>query len=165
MTKTITATFRTRADAESAIAELETSGFSRNDVSVLMNEQTRSKFFGIEDASKAPEGIATGGVVGGIIGAIAAGLVAIGSVAVPGAGFLAAGPLVAAFTGGGAGALTGGLVGGLIGLGLPEHEAKLYESDVKGGAILIAVTTHNDAENDLAEAILKRSNAQNLAAA
>jgi hypothetical protein len=164
MTKTITATFNTRPDAESALAELENAGFSRDNISLLMNEQSRGKYFGIDDASKAPEGIATGGVVGGIIGAVAAGLVAIGSVAVPGAGLLAAGPVVAAFTGGGAGALTGGLVGGLIGLGIPEHEAKLYESNVKSGSILIAVTAHTSAEADLAEAILKRSNAHNLAA-
>lgn len=38
-----------------------------------------------------------------------------------------------------AGAIVGGLAGGLIGLGMPEFEAKRYESYVKNGGLLLSV--------------------------
>lgn len=55
-------------------------------------------------------------------------------------GLLAAGPLVGALAGTAAGASAGGLLGGLIGLGVPEHEAKVYEDALKQeGNMMVAV--------------------------
>jgi len=119
-------------------------GVSQDDISVLMSEQTRGREFVLKAATKAPEGAATGLVAGGALGAIAAALVAVGSVAIPGIGLFAAGPLVAALAGAGAGGVAGGLVGSLVGLGFPEHEAKLVSDQVQKGAILVGVEAHED---------------------
>ena len=75
---------------------------------------------------------------------MAAGLVALGVITVPGLGLVAAGPIVATLAGLGAGAAAGGLTGGLIGLGLPEREAKFYNEAVEMGGILVGVYTHDD---------------------
>ena len=75
-------------------------------------------------------GAATGGVLGGALGWV----VGIGALAIPGVGpFIAAGPIMAALGGAALGAATGGIAGSLIGLGIPELEAKQYETRVKGG--------------------------------
>src|SRR5215471_8235705 len=122
MAKLVTGVFRTRAAAERAIDELVHFGFSRDDVSLLMSDAT----------------------IGGVIGAIAAGLVALGIIVVPGLGLVAAGPVVATLAGLGAGAAAGGLTGALIGLGLPEREARFYNEEVERGGILVGVYTHDD---------------------
>ena len=60
--------------------------------------------------------------------------------------------------------MTGGLIGALVGLGVPEHEAKLYETDVKSGGILLAVAVTNKDEQKLAEKVLKNTEATKVAA-
>jgi hypothetical protein len=109
-----------------------------------MSDATQGREFGLAMATKAPEGAATGGTIGGVIGAIAAGLVATGVVAVPGLGLVAAGPILATLAGLGAGAAAGGVTGALIGLGIPEHEAKFYNQQIGQGGILVGVFTHDD---------------------
>jgi len=109
-----------------------------------MSDATQGREFGLAMASKAPEGAATGGTIGGVLGAIAAGLVATGIVAVPGLGLVAAGPVLATLAGLGAGAAAGGVTGALIGVGLPEHEARFYHEQIEYGGILVGVYTHDD---------------------
>jgi hypothetical protein len=83
-------------------------------------------------------------MIGGALGAIAAGLVATGVLAVPGLALVAAGPIVATLAGLGAGAAAGGVTGALIGLGIPEHEARFFNEQIEHGGILIGVYTHDD---------------------
>jgi hypothetical protein len=67
-------------------------------------------------------------------------LVGTGVVVVSGLGALvAAGPLVAILAGVGVGSVLGSLAGGLIGLGIPEYEARRFETFVKEGGILLSV--------------------------
>lgn len=143
-----------------------------NDVSVLMSEETRSYYGedwsatrgteGFEHTSKLPEGTATGGLTGGILGAIIGGLTLVGSVAVPGAGLLVAGPLIGALTGGAIGVAAGGLLGALIGAGIPETEAKFYEESLKNkGNILLVAHVPKDLVKEVKE-IFKRCNAQSV---
>lgn len=144
MAHLVTALFPDRAAAELAVDRLVDSGFSRDDVSVLMSDATRGREFGVTTDSKAPEGAATGAAIGGVLGAVAAGLIAIGVIAAPGIGLVAAGPIIAALAGAGAGGTAGGLIGALAGAGIPEHEAKFYSDAVAGGGILVGVYTHDD---------------------
>jgi hypothetical protein len=144
MAHLVTALFEHRAAAETAVDRLIDAGFSREDISVLMSDATRGREFAIQAESKAPEGAATGAAVGGVLGAIAAGLVAIGVIAVPGIGLVAAGPILAALAGAGAGGAAGGLIGALVGAGIPEHEAKFFSERLEQGGILVGVYTHND---------------------
>jgi uncharacterized membrane protein len=72
-------------------------------------------------------------------------LAGIGLLAIPGIGpILAAGPIVATLTGAAVGAGAGGLVGALIGLGIPEIEAKQYDSYINDGRILVLVDSDSE---------------------
>jgi hypothetical protein len=66
------------------------------------------------------------------------GLLAVGSVAIPGVGLLAAGPLAALLAGAGAGGLTGGFLGWLVNLGIPEDVAPYYERGLTEGGVVVA---------------------------
>jgi hypothetical protein len=113
-----------------------------------------------------PEGAATGAATGGAIGGTIGLLAGIGALAIPGLGpFIAAGPIMAALSGAAAGATAGGLAGALIGLGIPEYEAKQYETKVKGGNILISVHTDDGAERSRAKEVYTRNQAEDIATA
>jgi len=161
VSKLVTAIFNSRSAAEQAVEELIKSGFAREDISLLMSETTRGREFAVKKTSKVPEGAATGMTVGGVVGAVAAGLAAVGTIAVPGLALVAAGPLVAALAGLGAGAAAGGLTGALIGLGIPEHEAKFYDKELEKGGILVGVYAHDD-KNKLARDILESAGAEKV---
>ena len=47
-------------------------------------------------------------------------------------------------TGLGAGAAAGGLTGALVGLGIPEHEARFYQEEIRKGRILVGVHAQAD---------------------
>jgi hypothetical protein len=144
MAHLVTGLFNTKAGAELATDLLIENGFSRDDISILMSDATRGREFAMTTDSKAPEGAATGAAIGGVLGAIAAGLVAVGIIALPGIGLVAAGPIIAALAGAGAGGAAGGLLGALVGAGVPEHEAKFFSEAIEKGGILVGVYTHDD---------------------
>jgi hypothetical protein len=154
----MTAMFRTRDQAEDAYRVLMDRGYDADEISVIMSDETRKRDFAAGTAggdtelgSKAAEGAGVGGAVGATVGAIAAALAAVGtSVVVPGLGLVIAGPLAAALAGAGAGAITGGLLGALVGAGIPEERAKVYETGIDRGGIVIAVKPRSvDDANDL----------------
>ena len=153
MKRFVTGIYRSYEDASRAVDKLVRAGIAPKDISVMMTDKTRGRIGETEKGSKAGEGAA----VGGALGAIAGGLVALGSLAVPG-GILVAGPIVAALGGAGAGAVGGGLIGALVGLGIPEHEAKVYESDLAKGGILVAVRADSDSRGEAAR-ILRETGA------
>ncbi len=140
--------FKTTPGASNAAERLVAEGFDRNRISIVLNEDARQQFITVKDGRKGLEGAAVGGAAGGIAGAVLLGLAGAASVVIPAAGLAVAGPLIAAFAGGGAGASAGGVIGGLIGLGVSEHEAKLYEKTLAEGGVLVAVrvTSKEDAK-------------------
>jgi hypothetical protein len=78
------------------------------------------------------------------VGAIAGVIAAIGtSLIIPGLGIIIAGPIAAGLAGAGAGGITGGVIGALVGSGIPEERAKLYESGIKNGNIVMGVHPRN----------------------
>lgn len=164
----LTGTFRDRESAERAYQSLSSRGYTNDDVSVLMSDDTRRRHFSSDAArdtdlgSKAAEGVATGAAVGGITGAIAGILLAAGTIALPGIGLVIAGPLAAGLAGLGAGGAAGGLIGGLIGAGIPEERAKLYESDVKNGGIVMGVKPRNDEDAAYLENEWRSSRGENI---
>lgn len=145
----VTGLFRDRESAERAYQSAAERGYARDDVNLVMSDETRKRHFTggqqTELGNKAAEGAGIGGAVGGTLGAIAAAVAAIGtSIAIPGLGLVVAGPVAAALAGAGAGAATGGLVGALIGWGIPEERVKRYEEGVKKGGILMGVKPRSD---------------------
>ncbi|HEY5340708.1 MAG TPA: hypothetical protein VIK27_06755 [Candidatus Aquilonibacter sp.] len=90
-----------RGPAEAAVDRLHGLGYSQDDIGVMMDDKTRERAFASLTNVKGSEGVATGATIGGVLGAIIAGLTATGSVAaIAGTGGLAA-PLVAGAAGGG----------------------------------------------------------------
>src|ERR1700682_196688 len=153
----------TEAQADAIVGKLRAAGFSDNDISVLFPDKGSTRDFAHKKETKMPEGAtvgaSTGGVVGGTIGLLAG----IGALAIPGLGpFIAAGPIMAALSGGAIGAVGGGLTGALIGLGLPEYEAKRYEGKVKEGGILISVHSESNDETNRAKDIFKEEGAHDI---
>ena len=123
---------------------LKEQGYSKNDISLLMSNETATRFHAIEhddrveDRKIAPKGSYTTGMIGASVGA---GIVAtLGSVL----GFLMGGPLGAGLAASIPGAMVGGLVGGLVGYGFPEQTAKQYETSVHEGGVVLGVTLHSD---------------------
>src|SRR5215204_3842085 len=144
----VTGLFRDRESAERAYGSLSERGYGKDDVNLIMSDDTRKKYFSDDDdtefGTKAWEGAGKGAAIGGGVGATLGALAAIGTtLALPGIGLLIAGPIAAALAGGGAGALTGGLIGALVGAGIPEERVKKYEEGIKKGGIMMGVTPRN----------------------
>jgi len=156
--------YKDRATAEKAVDRLLAEGFSNQDVSVLMSDNSGSKDFATEKNTKAPEGTTTGVGVGGAVGGTLGLLAGIGALAIPGVGpLIAAGPIMAGLAGLGIGGAVGGLVGALVGMGIPEYEAKRYEGRVKDGGILLSVHCNTSEEISKAKDILKETGAEDIA--
>ncbi|MEO6167940.1 MAG: hypothetical protein ABIO46_07705 [Chitinophagales bacterium] len=146
----ITAAFSNKESAERAYQTLEERGYTKDEINVLMSDDTRKKYFKHEEhptdlGNKAMEGAGKGSAIGGTLGAIAGVIAAIGtSVLIPGLGLVIAGPLAAGLAGAGAGGVAGGLIGALVGSGIPEDRAKEYERAIKNGHIVMGVRPRTD---------------------
>lgn len=163
MNASVYCTAKTLDQADRIVDSLKMSGFTSNDISALLPDKRTTKDFAHEHNTKAPEGATAGGVAGMGVGAALGWLAGIGAVAIPGVGpLIAAGPIMAALAGGAVGGATGGVVGALVGMGIPEFEAKRYESKVKEGNILISVHTEDSKQRDAAKEIFKRLNADDI---
>jgi hypothetical protein len=152
----VTGLFRDRDAAERAYQAATERGYNRNDVNLVMSDDTRKKYFTngasgqqTELGTKAAEGAGVGAGIGGALGAIAAAIAAVGtSIALPGLGLVVAGPLAAGLAGAGAGGIAGGLVGALVGAGIPEERVKQYESGIKEGGILMGLRPRSREDAD-----------------
>jgi hypothetical protein len=154
--KFVTGLFKTRAAAEAAVDAIIKRGYTRDDISVLMSDATKNKEFAVQTRTHAVDGMGIGSVIGGTVGAVLLAIAAVGtSIAIPGLGLLVAGPIAAALAGAGAGGATGGLIGLLIGTGIPEHRAKVYDTAIRGGGILLGAEAKTDDEVDRLETLLE----------
>lgn len=146
--KMLTGMFSDRESTENAYDALHKRGYTKDDINLVMSDETRKKHFSkgeTEVGSKAMEGAGTGSAIGGVVGAAVGVIAAIGtSLVIPGLGLVIAGPIAAGLAGAGAGGVTGGLIGALVGSGMPEERARLYESGVKDGKIVMGVHPRND---------------------
>src|SRR2546423_10782961 len=99
----VTGLFKTRAAAEAAVDAIIKRGYTRDDISVLMSDSTKSKEFAVETRSHAVDGLGIGGAIGGTVGAVLAAIVAGGGGGAVSGGVVVAGPAAAAAAGAGAG--------------------------------------------------------------
>ncbi|WP_413293550.1 quinol:electron acceptor oxidoreductase subunit ActD [Bdellovibrio sp. HCB185ZH] len=163
--KVVFGIFQTRSQVEQCVEQLRMESFRSEDVSVLMPDKGETAKFAHEKDTKAPEGATIGGGTGALLGGTLGWLVGAGAIAtMPILGpLVAAGPIMAALAGAGAGAAVGGLAGALVGMGIPEYEAKRYETMVKDGGILLSVHVDDGDWQDKAERILKQCGARDIA--
>jgi len=146
--QTVGALFQSRSQAEDAINALKARGFRGDQIGIAMRDRNAQGALVEDTGTKAAEGATTGAVSGGVLGGIVGFLVGVGALIIPGVGpVISAGVLTAVFgtagataiAGAGIGAATGGVVGGLIGLGIPETEAKYFDTGVRSGRVLVTV--------------------------
>ena len=81
----VTGLFPDRDSAERAYSTLAERGYDRDDVNLVMSDETRLRHFAPDAAvktelgTKAAEGAGIGGAIGGTVGAIAAAVAAVGT--------------------------------------------------------------------------------------
>ena len=164
MSKTVICVANTEAQAEAIVQQLNEVGIPTRDVSVLFPDTTGSRDFAHEHNTKAPEGTAIGASAGGVTGGVLGLLAGIGALAIPGVGpFIAAGPIMAALSGAAVGATIGGIAGALVGMGIPEFEARQYETKIKEGNILISAHAGDGDVVDRVKDIMKEAGATDIA--
>jgi hypothetical protein len=162
--KVVFGIYKSRTSAEAAVTSLKSANFRHSDISVLMPAIGDEDRFAHEKSTKAPEGAVVGGGIGAVLGGTFGWLAGIGAIAIaPPLGILvAAGPIMSALAAAGAAAALGGATGALVGVGLPEYEAKRYESFVKEGGILLSVHVDDNQWLDKAKNILEQSGATDI---
>lgn len=182
--KVVFGIYQSKQAVESAIDQFKSEGFRTEDISVLLPERSAGQEYssifqdfsassgmqgvnaqdlGHVKATKAPEGANAGGWTGVALGGALGWLVGAGALAVTGLGpLIAAGPIMGALAGAGVGGAIGGLAGGLIGMGIPEYEAKRFESRVKEGGILLSVHADDNDWVKKAKDLMERTGAEDI---
>lgn len=147
----VTHVFHDRDSLENAYRFIREYGYDKDEINVMMSDQTRQQHYANQPESevgeRALEGAGAGSAIGGALGAIIGAVAAIGtSLVVPGLGLIVAGPIAAGLAGAGAGGLTGGLLGALVKSGFSEEEARDYETAISNGGILLGVRARTEEE-------------------
>jgi hypothetical protein len=164
----LTGMFRDRESTENAYNALQERGYTKDDINLVMSDQTRKTHFSgdvreTEIGTKAAEGAGKGSAIGSTVGAIVGIIAAIGtSIVIPGLGIIIAGPIAAGLAGAGAGGITGGIIGALVGSGIPEERAKLYESGIKNGNIVLGVHPRNNEDAKYFESNWRNNNGEEI---
>lgn len=179
MTKSAFCLAKNEDHARRIVDRLQSTGLKREEISLIYPDknnrfpkrdvpkgETKDELPGtrkVEKHTKAPEGATTGALTGGILGGSLGLLAGIGALAIPGLGpVIAAGPIMAALSGSAVGGSLGLLIGALVGSGIPEYEAKKYESGLKAGQILISVHPALDRDAEKAVEAMKQENASEI---
>jgi hypothetical protein len=150
--------FRSRAEGEQAYNALLSSGYTTDQVSMVVGDTREHELPAIgprqETGAEAEAG--SGAVIGGMAG-LAVGMIA---TVLPGIGaLLAIGPLAGAIGGLGLGAATGGVIGMLRDHGVSEDEAEFYAEGVKRGGAIVTVHGVTDDKASDARKLLKHNGA------
>jgi hypothetical protein len=157
----VTALFADRASSELGWDAAIARGYKPSTISAVVSEETHRKLLSVEAPPPPREefkGAALGGAIGTPVGALAAVLIAVGSVLLlPGLGIVLAGPIIAAYAGAGAGgAVIGGIIGAMAGAELAENRVKMIEEHVKRGGYVLTVQAQSPLEADALEADWKK---------
>src|SRR5690625_1311681 len=143
--KIIGGVFSDVATSEKVIRELKGQGYSSKGISIFAHDKSKAEVLEDETNTRvttndegrgknAGKGAGIGAASGGVLGSLGGLVVGLGLLTIPGLGQVAAaGPLAAALTGAAVAAGGGGIIGALVGLGMPEEQAKQYESFLKNG--------------------------------
>lgn len=164
----LTGMFRDRRSTENAYDSMHERGYTEDEINLVMSKETHDKYFSddkeeTELGNKAAAGSGTGSAIGGSVGAVAGIIAAIGtSVVIPGLGIVVAGPIAAGLAGAGAGGLAGGIIGALVGWGIPKERAKLYESGIEDGHIVLGVNPKNDDDAEYFEKTWQENDAREV---
>ena len=149
MSNLITGLFDTQTAAQSAVEQLKQLGYTSSEISVIAKDEAAAESMPASPNTHVQEGHSPTATAGGTVGAVLGGLLAIGAVAIPGVGLIAAGALAALFVGGGV--LTGSAIGWLVDQGIPEDVAPYYERGLHNGGVIVTVAAHPGDDSVVAE--------------
>lgn len=152
---TVIGVFDYLADARAAVEDLRRAGFADKQIGFIGPDRRAA------EKPKDPESnVEEGAGIGAAVGAAAAGVAGLAVAAgllTPIGPAIAGGALIAWLAGLGAGAAAGAAIGSLIGLGIPEEDARWYESELKAGRTLVTVQ-HADERSDEARELIRDRN-------
>jgi len=136
----VSGTFKTEEALSKAVEFLKNKGIPKEDMSILISENTGespNKKFEINTSNKVPEvavkGLASGVIIGGIIGSLSF----VGVLIVPVMEIAIAGPIIGALAGIAAGSIMGSLIGAVFGVTIPEYEAVFFSRKTGKNNLLI----------------------------
>lgn len=154
---TVVGVFEDPRQAERAVSELHRAGFTDDQVG-LARRDGQPASGETDTGAHTGESVATGAVAGGVLGGL---LGAAAALLIPGIGPVIAGGILAASLGGAAlGATAGGLLGALTSLGVPEEDARYYESEFQSGRTIVTVKAGDRSQE--ASGILRRHDAYDV---
>ena len=135
---TVVGVFQSRTQAEQAIAELRAAGFRDEQIGMVARNdmETAEPLATAHAHTMAEEGAVAGIVAGAGFGSLIGLGIAAGVVPVIGPA-LAIGTLGTVLLNAVGGAALAGVVGALIGFGIPEEDARWYETEVQEGRFLV----------------------------
>jgi hypothetical protein len=138
---TVVGVFDDESDAQRAIGELKSAGFTDQQIGVMWTRKSHELVVGDGSGKVATAGAVAGVGLGTLWGlAILAGIL-------PGIGpAIAGGTLGVLMSSAAAGAAGAGLAGALIGLGVPDDDAQKYEKDLKSGKTIVTVNAGSRSE-------------------
>lgn len=163
MAKVLMAAFDSTDHANDAITELEESGISTEDISIITKAEESDETIvknadGDEVAQDTTAGALSGATTGGAVGGLA-GLLAGAGIFPALAGLFIGGPIAAALgltgmaatavSGAVTGAAAGGVVGALTGAGVSAEKAETYADAVNAGGIILGIPADRE---DIADA-------------
>jgi Protein of unknown function (DUF2934) len=157
---TVVGVFEDQHQADAVVNELRQAGFREDQIGVAVRWEE-----GETEATTAEKGThwETGAATGALAGAGVGGLIGLGIMAgaIPAIGpVIAGGALAAILANAAGGAALGGVVGALVEAGIPEEEARHYQSEFEAGRILVTVKA--DDRYDEAETILRHRGADDV---
>ncbi len=149
---TVAGLFRNESDAEQAINALKTAGYEASEIGVVAQNRGTSKAMAADNnVTDAGTAAGAGAVEGTVVGGALAALIATGTIlTLPILGPIALAGSALAWTAAGAGigaatgAIAGGLLGSLTDSGVPEDEARFYQTEVGQGGILLTVHSNKN---------------------
>lgn len=132
MTRIVSRSYNSFADAETAVSRLEAAGVSSDDISFIGS-----------GSAKIADDAAAGAEVGGAVGAGAGLLLGLAALPVPGIGpVLAAGWVFGNLAAGAtAGLAAGSLIGAMVGAGVSDDDAHYFAETVRRGGAVVTVRT------------------------
>lgn len=151
----IFAAYRDLETAAEVVEKLAGAGVPQSHISILVPENTNL-------IPKVRAAVPEGAVVGTVAGALLAGLGVAATLALPGVGVLAAGPILALVEGSALGAIGGGFIGSLAGIGVPENQAKQYAEALLEDGVVLCVNHDDDEMAWRVRSILEKTRAAKL---
>lgn len=156
--KVVIGVFDDYESAGEAIEGLKAAGFESERLSIVGQDldDMRSVTSHVVETDK-PDSVVTNMTIGGAVGGL---LIGLASVMIPGVGALwVAGPIMAAVSGAAAGTYIGFLAGVLSHFDVPQYQAKLYETHLTAGKVLLAVHSEIPEERFKAEQVMDQHGA------